>query len=136
MKRLTVVIVFLFIVICSAWAVEKAKLIKTYSEIPYELRGTWYSLFFSVDKGETSDEEYKPLLTVDRSSITTAYYTDRIVKTEKYDGIDSKAFLFYSEEEGVKYLLIYYQELPDMPILYMYKGEEEQFRSCVKIIKI
>lgn len=136
MKKLFLSLVLLITIGCSVWAVNKVNFVKEYDGIPVELRGVWYSLNFSMDEGETEDTQYRPLFIASRVILATTYYSDRIMKTELYEHTYGPSYLLYSEEEGTVYLVVFYKELPDTPVVYMYKSGKEQFRSCVKIVKL
>ena len=138
MKKLLVVCLLLLVTLCSAWTKDKEeiKLLKEYTEIPVELRGTWYTLHYSTDEGKTDDTTYRPLLIATTVHLSSMYYSDRIIKAEKFQHPYGPAYLLYSEEQGITYLVAFYKEVPSTPFVYMYKDEVEQFRSCVKIIRI
>lgn len=123
------------ILLCSiVWADSSP--IKRFDNIPSELRGTWYSLEFSTDEGTTQDETYRPLIKASQFYLTTAYYSDRIIRSEMSNNMLGSSYVLFSEDEISFYMVVFYKEAPATPIVYMFKNGIEQYRACVKIVKI
>ena len=137
MKKLILVLVLLLTILSTTWADDdKVSLVKEYTDVPIELRGTWYTLSFSTDEGETADDSNRPLILATQFYLCTVYYNDRIVKAELFTHKYGPSYFLYSEDKGVVYIIVFYKEAPDTPVVYMMKNDVEQFRSCVKIVKI
>lgn len=136
MKKFILVSLSIVLLCSFVWADQKVSLVKEYDEIPIELRGTWYTLQFSTDEGVTQDETYRPLLVVTQRYLGSKYYDDRIVRVELFSHRYGPSYFLFSEETNVFYMVIFYIESPDTPVVYMYKNGKEQYRSCFKIIRI
>ena len=140
MKKLTAVfsilltVTFLFLFSSSLFAEPKS--INIYTEIPFELRGTWYSLWFSDDQGKTEDKTYQPLFVVTRKMLGSQYFSDFIVSAEKLQFNEGIGYALYSEDKMTVYLVMFYTETGDLPIVYVFKNKKEQYRSCIEIKRI
>lgn len=129
---LSVALLFLF----SSGLFAEPKTLNLYSEIPFELRGTWYSLWFSEDQGKTEDTKYQPLFAVDSDTIATVHYVDYIISAEKFQFKEGIGYALYSEDNITTYLVMFYPDTEDLPVVYIFKNKIEQCRSCIKIVKI
>ena len=129
---LSVVLLFLF----SSGLFAEPKTLNLYSEIPFELRGTWYSLWFSEDQGETEDTKYQPLFAVDSDTIATVHYVDYIISAEKLQFNEGIGYALYSKDNVTVYLVMFYTDTGDLPIVYVFRNKKEQCRSYIKIVKI
>lgn len=134
MKRL--IITFIILLSVSLGLFAEPKTLNLYSEIPFELRGTWYSLWFSEDQGKTEDTKYQPLFAVDNDTIATVHYVDYIISAEKLQFNEGIGYALYSKDNVTVYLVMFYTDTGDLPIVYVFRNKKEQCRSCIKIVKI
>lgn len=134
MKRL--IITFIILLSVSLCLFAEPKTLNLYSEIPFELRGTWYSLWFSEDQGETEDTKYQPLFAVDSDTIATVHYVDYIISAEKLQFNEGIGYALYSKDNVTVYLVMFYTDTGDLPIVYVFRNKKEQCRSYIKIVKI
>ena len=134
MKKFIFISLSIILLYSFVWADNEP--IKRFDDIPTELRGTWYSLEFSTDEGATQDETYRPIIKASQFYLSTLYYSDRIVRSEISNNILGSSYVLFSEDGISFYMVVFYKETPTTPIVYMFKNGKEQFRSCVKIVKI
>ena len=134
MKRL--IITFIILLSVSLCLFAEPKTLNLYTEIPFELRGTWFSLSYSEDQGKTEDDTYRPLLVVTRTMVGSAYYSDYIISAEKFQFKEAIGYALYSEDNVTTYLVMFYPDTEDLPVVYIFKNKIEQCRSCIKIVKL
>ena len=137
MKRLILILIFLITILSASWADNnKVSLVKEYTDVPVELRGAWHALSFSVDEGETVEGASGTIIFATQFYLCTIYHNDRIIKTELFSHEYGPSYFLYSEDKSIMYMVVFYKETPDTPVLYMIKDDEEQLRCCIKIVKI
>lgn len=115
------------------------EVISTSTKIPFELRGEWYSLSYSENRGETEDKTYKPVFRVTKDTVISRSYIliDKIVSVQKFsfNKNNNIGYALYSEDGVTVYLVLFYADLGGLPLVYIFKDTKEQCRMLINIVK-
>lgn len=133
MKKITTILCLLLLFSLCLFA--EPKIIGTSTEIPPELTGTWFSLSYSEDQGKTQDYKYEPIFNVTTDSIVSSDFTDKIISVEKFRLDKSTGYILHSEDKETIYVVVFYPDTGNLPLVYIVQNKKEQCRILVNIVK-
>ncbi|HPP94525.1 MAG TPA: hypothetical protein PKX79_03980 [Spirochaetota bacterium] len=117
----------------NSFTLAKDTLLKSYTEVPQELRGVWYSVTYSEDKGVNTNYTKRPLCSVTRTIISTAYSSLVITAVDKHKIKGDLVYAIFTEDPTRKFLIVCSGGDIRVPILYGMENDEETFRSLIDI---
>ena len=110
--------------------------INLYTEIPVELRGTWLSLSYTEDQGETKEYAKGPIYNAVEDSVNNNSYSDKIISAEKFLLDGRVGYALYSEDRITVYIILAHPDNENYFVLILFENKIERFRSIIKIAKL